>query len=675
MAQVDLIQPSFSTGELSPKMLGRVDFPKYLAGAEKLTRFMPLPHGGITKTPGTKYQAPTKFANKDTRLIRFVFSSVQAYQLEFGDQYIRIHISEGLVESSPGVAYEVVTPYLEADLRNIQFAQSADVLFLVCKGYPPKVLSRTGLTSWTFGDYAFEDGPYLDINITATTLTPSAVSGSVNITASSIVGINNGTGFQTTDVGRWIRIRHSATVGWAKVTSITSTTVVVATVSSNFGAATASANWNLGAWTSVLGYPETIAFYEDRLFFGGSTSAPQRLWGTVSGDYYTHSPTESNGVVADDNAVVYELASGEVNNIRWLEASKALIAGTASGEFVISGGGNDSALTPTNVRAYQATVRGSAKILPIRIDSVLLFVQKAKTKLREHSYDFGSDSFQAIDLTILSEHLGRPGMREIAYQQEPYSVIWVNNQDGSLNTLTYNREQEVVAWAPQPLPGAEVRSVSVIPSPTESEDEVFIITRRTINEVAVQYVEKFTKQFEPADETDKDTAFFVDCGLIYDGASTSTITGLSHLEGEEVSIWGNGAVQPRRTVTGGQITLQTPVTYAVIGLPYLSYLKSIRYEGGSNRGTTQGKKKRIASLTIRFLNTLGVKFGRPGATLEDMYFRAGSDAMDDSPPLFTGDKKVTFPGDYDLDGQVVVSSEDPTPVTILALMPEVTVNT
>jgi len=192
--------------------------------------------------------------------------------------------------------------------------------------------------------------------------------------------------------------------------------------------------------------------------------------------------------------------------------------------------------------------------------------------------------------------------------------------------------------------------------------------------VAVQYVEKFSPQFEPADENDKDTAFFVDCGLIYSGVSATVITGLSHLEGEEVSIWGNGAVQPRRTVVSGEIELQTPVTYAVIGLPYLAYLKSIRYEGGSNRGTTQGKKKRIASLTIRFLNTLGVKFGRPGADLEDMYFRAGSDAMDASPPLFTGDKKVTFPGDYDLDGQIVVSSEDPTPVTVLALMPEVTVN-
>jgi len=408
MAQVDLIQPSFSTGELSPKMLGRVDFAKYLAGAETLIRFTPLPHGGITKTPGTMYLAPTKFADKDTRLIRFIFSSVQAYQLEFGDQYIRIYISEGLVESSPGVAYEVATPYLEADIRNIQFAQSADVLFLVCKGYPPKVLSRTGLTSWTFGDYEYIDGPYLDINITATTLTPAATTGTgINVTASSIVGINDDTGFQTTDVGRWIRIRHSATVGWAKITSRTSTTVVVVTITQAFGATTASANWNLGAWTSVLGYPETIAFFEDRLFFGGSESAPQRLWGTVSGDYYTHSPTESTGTVADDNGVVYELASGEVNNIRWLEASKTLIAGTASGEFVISGGGNDSALTPTNVRAYQATVRGSAKILPIRIDSTLLFVQKARTKIREHSYDFGSDSFQAIDLTILSEHLGR----------------------------------------------------------------------------------------------------------------------------------------------------------------------------------------------------------------------------------------------------------------------------
>ncbi|HYD35958.1 MAG TPA: hypothetical protein VD999_07910 [Vitreimonas sp.] len=676
MASVSPIQANFSAGELSPKLLGRVDYPKYNNGCEVLDRFLPLPHGGITKTPGTRFMNEVKDSSKTTRLIRFVFSSVQAYIIEFGDEYIRFHISEGIVESSPGVAYELVSPYTEDELWDIQFTQSADVLFLVCPGHNPKLLSRTSLTSWTLTDYDNIDGPYLDINITSTTLTPSGMTGSVNITASATTGINNGTGFQTTDVGRWIRIRHSSTWGWAKITSRTSSTVVVATVYSAFGATTTSANWLLGAWSSVLGWPRTITFYEDRLFFGGNDNQPQTIWGSMSGDYYTHSPTEVASTVADDNAVVYGLASGQVNDIRFLESAKALLAGTASAEFSLSGGSNNEALTPSNVRAFAATVRGGAKVLPIRVDSAVLFVQKSKRKLREYSYDFGTDSFQAIDLTILSEHLTKGNIREMAYQQEPNSVIWICTEDGKLISLTYNREQEIISWARQTIAdGGLVRSVATIPSPTESYDEVWLVVERTVNGNTVQYIEKFTEEFSPNDADDKNTAFYVDSGLIYDGPPVDTITGLDHLIGKEVTIWADGCVHPRRTVDeNGEITLQRNTEYAIVGLPYTARVRTVRYEVGGNEGTAQAKIKRVHRLGIRFLNTLGVKFGPALGMLEEIPFRTTSNPMGTSPPLFTGDKVVAFNGDYDRNGQIEIISDTPTPVTILALMPEMVVH-
>ena len=678
MASVSPIQTNFSAGELSPKLLGRVDYPKYANGVEKLENFIPLPHGGLTRRPGTQFMSEVKDSSKNTRLIRFVFSAEQAYQLEFGHNYIRVFISDGQVESSPGVPLEIVTTYTEDQIWDIQFAQSADVLFLVHPSHQPKVLTRTSLTSWTLSNYDYIDGPYLDINITTTTLTPAATTGSgINVTASSIVGINGGLGFQPSDVGRWIRIQHAAAIGWAKITSRTSTTVVVVTIYQAFGATTASANWYLGAWTSDLGWPATIAFYEDRLFFGGNDNQPQTVWGTMSGNYYTHSPTDKDVTVNDDNAVVYGLSSGEVNDIRWLDASKALVAGTASAEFSISGGSSDAALTPSNVKAFAATVRGSAKVLPVRVDSALLFVQKAKRKIREYSYDFGSDSFQAIDLTILSDHITKGNIRELSYQQEPYSIVWVVLDNGNLCSMTYSREQEIISWARHPIGGSgQVKSVSCIPSPTESNDELWMIVERTINGVTKQYIEKMSADYEPADESDKDNAWFVDSGLLYDGVSTSTITGLDHLIGEEVSVWANGAIQPNRTVdNSGTITLERATTYAIIGLPFRYYMKTVRYEVGGNEGTAQGKKKRIHRLGIRFLNTAaGTKYGMPGRASQEVYFREGNHPMNASPPLFTGDKVVEFPGDYDRDGQIEVYGESPGPCTILALMPEMVVH-
>lgn len=675
MPDIDLIQTSFSAGELSPKLLGRVDFNKYQNGAEQIQRFLPLPHGGLTKTQGTKFIAEVKNSANTTRLIRFIFSAIQAYQIEFGNQYIRFYVSEGQVQTSPGVAYEITSPYLPAELKDLQFAQSADILFLVHPNHAPRRLSRTSLTSWTLTTYDYVDGPYLDINITATTLTPSATTGAISITASASTGINSSNGFRAADVGRWIRLKQGANFGWAKVTGFVSTTVVNATVFQAFPSVAATVNWNLGAWNSVDGFPRTIAFYEDRLMFGGNEMLPQTVWGSRSGDYYTHSPTEVAGTVVDDNGLVYGLASGEVNDIRWLDASKVLTAGTASGEFVISGGGQDAALTPTNVRAYLATARGTAKILPVRIDSALIFIQKAKTKLREHSYDFGSDSFQAVDLTILSEHITASGVKEIAYQQEPYSIIWACLENGGLVTLTYSREQEITAWGRQPLGGdGLVQSVSVIPSPLETNDELWLIVKRTINGVVKQYIEKLTNEFTPTGPTDKGMCFYVDCGLTYSGALASIITGLGHLEGKEVAVFADGAVQPRRTVTAGQITLQTPAALVHVGLPYRARIKTVRYEGGNNQGTAQGKIKRVHRVGIRFLNTLGVKFGPNPEKLEVISFRQGNNPMNQSPPLFTGDQVVLFPGDYDKNGQINIISDDPTPVTILAIMPEQTVN-
>lgn len=674
MAAVSFIQTNFSAGELSPKVLGRVDYSKYNNGCEKLQRFLPMPHGGITKTPGTEFMGEVKDSTKNVRLIPFIFSSIQAYQLEFGDLYVRIFVSAGQVEGSPGVPYEVVTPYLHTEVNDLQFAQSADILFITHPNHQPRRLSRTSLTSWTLTTYDTIDGPYLDDNVETTTLTPSGTTGTVTITASSIVGINGGVGFKATDVGRWVRIKHSSTWGWGKITAFTSTTVVSVLVTQAFGAATAVTTWNLGAWSSDLGWPRSITFYEDRLFFGGNANAPQTIWGTRSGDYYKFSPTEVNGTVTDDNGVVYELASGQVNDIRWLDSTKILVAGTASAEFSISGGSSGEALTPTNVRAFAATNRGSAKTVPIRVDSSVLFVQKSKRKIREYSYDFGSDSYQAVDLTILSDHITIGDIKGLAFQQEPYSVVWIVLANGKLVSLTYNREQEIISWANQPLAnGGKAKSVSCIPSATESYDEVWVIAERVVNGNTVQYVEKFAQEYELIDPDNKKKAFYVDSGLVYEGAAATVISGLDHLIGEEVSIWADGAVQPRRTVnSSGQITLQREASYVVVGLPYRSRMRSIRYEIGGDQGTSQGKKKRIHRVGIRFLNTLGCKFGRVDSEskLEEVYFRSSSDPMDSSPPLFTGDRVSIFPGDYDRDGQIEIISDDPTPVTILALMPE-----
>jgi hypothetical protein len=224
MARVAAQLTNFTAGELSPRLDGRNDLAKYSAGCSTVENMVIYPHGAAARRPGTQYIASVKTAAAKTRLIPFEFSTEQTYILEFGNTYIRFYRDQGQIESG-GLPYEIVSPYLTAELFDIKFAQSADVMYITHPNHQTRKLSRTGHTTWTLTAVEFTNGPFLDSNITTTTFTPdsAAVGVGVNVTASAVTGINNGSGFLTTDVGRQIRIG----VGYAIITARTSTTVVV----------------------------------------------------------------------------------------------------------------------------------------------------------------------------------------------------------------------------------------------------------------------------------------------------------------------------------------------------------------------------------------------------------------------------------------------------------------
>lgn len=137
----------------------------------------------------------------------------------------------------------------------MQFVQSADALYIVHGDFAPRVLTRTSDTSWTLSTLVLDDGPYLDENTTATTMSLSATTGSVTVTASAST-------FASTDIGRLIRIKHGSTWGWAKITAYTSATVVTASVGSAFGGTGAVTTWRLGVWSDRTGWPRAITFFK-----------------------------------------------------------------------------------------------------------------------------------------------------------------------------------------------------------------------------------------------------------------------------------------------------------------------------------------------------------------------------------------------------------------------------
>jgi len=672
MARVSPIVTNFTAGELSPQLEGRVDFTKYFNGVSEFLNFTAKPHGGAVRRSGFRHVAAVKTSAKAARLIPFEFSTEQAYIIEAGHLYMRFYRDEGQIVS--GTPVEIATPYDEANLFAIQFAQSADVLYLVHPGHAPRKLSRSSHTSWSLDTIDFVDGPYFDQNTTATTLQPSAATGSgITITASATTGINGGDGFKTTDVGRLITIKHGSTWGYAKVTGFTDTTHVSADVKADFGAATAQAAWRLGLWSDTTGWPGTVTFYEQRLIFAGATDTPQRIDGSKIGDFETFTPG-----VEDDDPISYTLAASEVNAIRWINAGQVLLIGTVGGEWVMNATTTGDPLSPTNVNVRRQTTYGSAQIRPVRIGNAVLFVQRAGRKLRELVYQFENDAYVAPDLTLLAEHVTQGGITDMTYQQEPDSVLWCVRADGVLLGLTYDRPQDVVGWHRHIVGGmfgagsAAVESVAAIPNSVGTADELWVVVKRTVNGATVRYVEFMEDAFD--DGVVQEDAFFVDSGLTYSGTATTMISGLDHLEGETVQILANGAVAPDRMVTSGAITLPDAATKVHAGLGYASRIKTMRVEAGADDGTAQGKKKRIHRATVRLYRTLGLKIGTETGALDTLPFRTGADPMDSPPPLFSGDKRVTLRGGWNTEGRVVIEQTQPLPMHVVSLMPQLQTN-
>lgn len=408
-------------------------------------------------------------------------------------------------------------------------------------------------------------------------------------------------------------------------------------------------------------YPGAVSFYEERLWFAGTNNDPQKLWASKSGSY----ENMTIGTL-DDDALAYTIAADQVNAIRWLVPARTLIVGTVGGEWKISATSIDEPITPTNVNVRRESTHGSANIQAKPIGNAVLFVQRAQRKLRELGYNFDIDGYLSPDMTLLSEHITTPGITNMDYQQEPDSIVWCVRSDGGLLSFTCNRAQAVMSWA-RHITDGEVESVACIPGATQ--DELWLSGKRTINGSTKRYVEYMV---DTDFGTDQEDCFFVDCGLTYSGAGTSTLSGLDHLEGKSVAILANGAVHPNKTVASGQITLNYEVTKAHVGLAYTSKLQTMRLEAGSETGTAQGKPKRIHAITVRLYQSLGVKIGPTEAKLDTISFRSSADKMDSPPALFTGDKEIPFPSGYDTDAYMWIVQDQPLPLTVLAIMPRLT---
>ncbi|NKB58991.1 MAG: hypothetical protein GKS00_21910 [Alphaproteobacteria bacterium] len=602
-------------------------------------------------------------------------------------------------------AVELVTPYTTDQLFDVRQAQSADTLYLCHSDHPVYKLLRLGHASWSLEEVEFQDGPYFEENLQdARTLTAAATGGAgINVTASTIEGINDNRGFLSTDIGRLVRIGDGTDVGYGIIVSVTSATVVKVDVRNGFPNTTPNHEWRLGAWSATTGYPAAVNFHEQRLCMANTTTDPDKYWMSQSGDFENFridSDKSGPGVeVQDDDALDYRISSDQVNAIQWMRSGTQFSIGTRGGEWI--GRSDGPILTPTDVDTKQQTTIGSAFVAPVQVDNVVLFLQTGRRQLREFAFNFEADGFRSPDMTILSDHIFKSRVCEMAYAQAPDSLVACLREDGRLAMLTYKREQDVIGWGRWVIGGtfdggvAIVESVAAIPGnngggqvrDSSERDEIWLQVKRTINGATKRYIEVLEEAFEGPDRNDflteaayeaalleaQKNAYYCDSCITYDGVPETVINDLDHLEGETVKILADGAVHADKTVSGGSVTLDAAASVVQIGLGFFHDMEPLKMDFGNPAGSAIAKDKRIREVAFVLHECGALKVGAGRDSIKAESLREVADPMDTAVPLFTGEFQAEIEGDYETDPRVILRGDDPTPFTVLAVVPDVAV--
>jgi hypothetical protein len=434
---------------------------------------------------------------------------------------------------------------------------------------------------------------------------------------------------------------------------------------------TPSHRWARPAWNDVDGYPNAVAFFRERLCFARG----QTVWTSVAGDYENFQAVDA-GLVTADMAVTATVASARNDRILWLTAGADLLAGTASGAHAIGESTTSEPFGPTNIKskpvAGQVGVRGA---MPVQIGEATLFIDRSGARLRELVYDSQIDGYRSDDKTVLAEHILRPaGVAQMAFQRNPDSILWCALSDGSLRGFTYNREQDVSGWHRHTLGGQlsgappKVRAIACIPSPDGTADDVWMVVDRSIGGIARSTVEVmgptgFTGH--PAyyhDIPGAREAAYLDC------FTRETVS--PYLNGETVAaLWDGRYIPPFVALNGIPETPELPPLgffdygAVIMGLPYSSRFRSMPLVQPTSAA------KRIAGLVIRIYRSLNVLFGSPHGELERHEFRVGDGIADEPLALVTDDLVLAFPASHEQAPQVAVETDQPYPLTILALVP------
>ena len=641
---------NFATGELDPLLRARVDLTAYNNALAKATNVLIQPQGGLRRRPGTKHifelpNSSTPSAGNGVRLVSFQFSVADSYMLCFTHNRMYVVKNGAVVANINGTGNSYLTTSITSDIvDDMCWTQSADTLIVVHPDLQPVRITRTSDTAWTATSITFDSIPKYAFTLAATnpaaTLTPSAVSGNVTLTASAGV-------FSAGNVNQYVNVN---TQGRARIVEYVSATVVKAITEYPFfdTSVVASAGWELetgyvDVWSAGKGWPRTVTFHEGRLYFGGSKSRPSTIWGSKIGLFFDFVPTES----LDDDAVEATLDTNDLNVITDIISSRDFQVFTTGGEFFIPQAGTDpvTPLTFTFKNVSRNGIKPGTRVQSVESGSI--YIQRQGKSLNEFVFNDTQLTYITQRISLLSGHLlkgpQRVALRKASSTEEADLLLMTNTDDGSMAVFSIMRSQQVTSPSEFTTDGSFI-DVGV------DVNAIYVVTKRTFNSVDRYFIELFGFNY------------FTDCAFV--GGAAASASGLPHIA-KSLNVICDGSPQGNETVSGGgAVTFDRASTTSYeVGLPISVYVKTMPAEVKLQTGSRVSFKKRIVEISAVVNKTQNLIIND-----QPVAFRLFDNPMLDDPiPEFTGIKRINGVLGYSREQSIVVSQDLPVKMNLLGL--------
>ncbi|MBF0355009.1 MAG: hypothetical protein HQL43_07230 [Alphaproteobacteria bacterium] len=626
MPNTNTVKTNFTSGEISPGLLGRGDLRAYENGAMRLRNVVVAPTGGASRRPGLAYIAT---ALGKGRLVAFEFNTEQVYLLVFTNAKMDVY------QDGVWVA-ELTVPWTLAQLSQLSWTQSADTLLVTHPDVEPRKITRSSHTDWSISTWSFTEEtslirqPYHKFAAPEVTLTPSGTSGTITLTASANV-------FESSHVNTRFRIAAKE----VKITAVASATSASAETKESLTGTAASEDWEEQSFSGLRGWPVCACFHQDRLVIGGSRDLPNRLWLSKSSELWNFDLGEG----LDDEAIEFTLLSDQVNALRAVFSGRHLQVLTSGAEWMVTG----SPLTPSKIQVNRQTRIGSfvdRQVLPRDVDGATIFAGRSGTDLREFLYTDIEQAYTSNDLSMLAGHLCRHP-QDMDY--EPATrLLYVVMEDGTMAAVTNYRIEQVTAWSQLETDGLFC-SVAVV------GDVTYVLVERNGSFL----IECF------------DAEISTDSALKGQAETPGILwSGLSHLNGRTVTVVADGLPVGWAVVEEGSISLEHPASTVEAGLAFTHEIEPLPPAG-------LVKPMRLISALFRLQNTQALRVDTGRGEQPVPFKRLGEGGvLDQAPQPFTGEVRLRALGWRRNHAQALwaVRGQDPLPCTILSVTTETKVS-